>query len=182
MHLAVITESGLVRSGARVVAALTSTHAVSLHTAEQVEALGLPSEATALLFLGDVREAAALRTNGPAMYEANGCTWGYSGNSAWVHGGPVSDPKATLSAISVAVDEFQEIAEVELLSEDDPKRFTGVHFAGRFLDPYLKVDSQTVVAGKNAFTPERMCWERQYTLGVVAFLSNGFDAFAASGA
>jgi len=179
VHLAVITESGLVRSGARVVASLKSTYKVSLHTAEQVAALGLPGEATAFLYLGDVPEAVRLRGGSQPRYQANGASWGFDGTQAWIHGAPVDDPKATLDAIRKDVDEIQEIAEVELLTEDDPKAFTGVHFAGRFLDPYLQVESQTVVGGKHAFTPERMCWERQYTLGIVAFLNEGFDRFTA---
>jgi hypothetical protein len=178
LHLAVITESGLVRSGARVVAALKPTHGVSLHTVEQVAAMGLPGEATSFLYIGDVPEAERLHSS-PALYDAHGTRWGYQGTEAWIQGGGSDDPKATLEAINVVVSEMEEIAGVELLLADDPKAFTGVHFAGRFLDPYLKVEAQTVVAGTNAFTHERMCWERQYTLGIASFLQDGFDNFAA---
>ncbi len=180
VHLAVITESGLVRSGARVLASLKGTHKASLQTAEQAAALGLPGEATAFLYVGEVPEAKKLRAKSGTQWEAHGASWGFSGNEAWIFGTPVDDPKATLAAISADLGEIQEIAEIELLTGEDPKKYGGLHFAGRFLDPYLKVEAQTVVGGKHQFTPERMVWERQYTIGVVAFFNEGFDKFVES--
>jgi hypothetical protein len=57
---------------------------------------------------------------------------------------------------------------------------SGRHFAGRYLDPKLRVPAQTVAAGGFSFGAERMCWERQYTVAIVDFLAHGFDEWAST--
>lgn len=172
MNLTVVTETALMRAAARLAAALSVRHMVELVATGGA----LPmDERVAVLYLGDVPEGRVLREGIP-NFERFGTRWGVQGRFAWVHATPTADPQQTLAAIGRELEELREVADVEMLDAGhDPSQWKGIQFCARYLDPFLEVPSSTLAGGGMAFTPERMLWERQYTLGIAQLLSDGLD-------
>lgn len=181
MEFMVVAQSDLTRAGARIVTVLERAHDVTLLTPEQLAGRDAPGPGVGVILLGEFPSADEARGDIPAAWEAHGVRVGYAGNRAFVHGSAVNDPDATLKAINAQVADLTETAEVEVLAIDsnDPQALRGIHLAGLYLDPYLPVPAETVVARKIDFSPARMCWERQYTLGIGQFLARAFDPWVA---
>lgn len=182
MDIVIVAHSGLTRAGARLHTALDKAHRCALLTPEQFAHTEPPPRSTGLIFVGDEPFAREIRAQPPVSYSAHGVSFGTHGNQAFIFAAPVADPMATLQALNQEVADLQEVAGVELLAVDSHNRaaLRGIHLAGMYLDPYLPVPAETVVARQIDFSPARLCWERQYTFGIATFLAEEFDRFAAS--
>lgn len=178
MEFVIVPDGGLVRAGGRLAAALGMAHEAIMLSAAEYDMSADPPPTVGVLFLAD-RISADLE--GSEQSSQHGVAWGSRANRAWISARPVDDPKATLDAMAEAIADLQSAAGTAITAlglSPQPSDITGQHIAGFYLDPKLRVPAQTVAGGHFSFTPERMCWERQYTLGVVDFLANGFDAWA----
>lgn len=178
MELIIVPDGGLVRAGGRLAAALGMAHEAIMLSDTEFEMSAAPPSTVGLVFLADEVPA---EVQGPPERTIHGVSWGTRGNRAWISASPVEDPQATLDAMGAVIADVQSAAKKALEplgGEPDRGAVHGLHIAGYYLDPKLRVPAQTVAGGRFSFTPERMCWERQYTLGVVDFLANGFDAWA----
>lgn len=180
MELIIVPDDGLVRAGGRLAAALGLTHEALLLAQHEFRAAASPGPRVGVIFVGDRVDA---RFDGTERHAEHGVRWGVRGNEAWISARAVPDPQATLDAMGLRIADLQTEARAALAPLGplpDPKLLKGVHLAGTYLDPKLRVPAQTVAGGQFSFTPERMCWERQYTLGIVHFLAKGFDAWVGS--
>jgi hypothetical protein len=179
MELIVVPGDGLVRAGGRLAVVLGKTHSAMMLSKSDFAISAEPPDSIGVLMLGDDVVPAELAAD--PRHEELGALWGFRRNTAWISHHAATDPDATLDMIAVAVSEIQQAATraLEPLGPlPDPAQMTGEHLSGVFLDPKLRVPAQTVAGGGFSFTPERMCWERQYTLGIVHFLAHGFDSWA----
>lgn len=174
MDLIIVPDDDLVRTGGRLTAALGESHSAMLLSRAEFDASAAPPTSVGVIFLGDHLPDGLLAGEKGSDH---GARWGMVGNRAWVSASAVPDPQATLDAMGPAIAAVQSKADKALA---DSPASGGLQIASRYLDPKLRVPAQTVAAGRFAFTPERMCWERQYTLGVVQFLADGFDVWAES--
>ena len=178
MEMIIVPDGGLVRAGGRLAAALSKAHDAIMLSAAEFGLSAAPPSSVGVVYLADEIPAAL---NGSRKDGLHGVSWGTQGNQAWISAGAVDDPQGTLDAMGAVIADLQSASKEALANLGpipDPTRIRGPHIAGFYLDPKLRVPAQTVAGGHFSFTPERMCWERQYTLGVVHFLANGFDAWA----
>lgn len=178
MELVVVAGDGLLRAASRVVAALGKTHEAILLSAADYALSAPPGPDVGVLTLG-TELVDPITLDDPA-WELHGIRWGTTDNRAWIGAMPVEDPQAVLTLLQDESTEQNRVARQERQTRamTDPRRFNGPMFAARYLDPKLHVPSQTIAAGGFSFNPERMCWERQYTIGIVDFLAHGFDEWA----
>lgn len=180
MELIIVPDDGLVRAGGRLTAALGLAHEALLLSQSDFQTSAAPPARVGVIFLADDPPA---HLEGSQEGTVHGVSWGAKGNHAWISASAVADPQTTLDAMGGALADLQAEAKeaLEALGPlPDGKKLRGLHLAGMFLDPKLRVPAQTVAGGQFSFTPERMCWERQYTLGIVSFLAGSFDTWGAS--
>lgn len=179
MELIIVPDDGLVRAGGRLAAALGLAHEALMLAQQEFRVSAAPGPRVGVIFMGD---RVGERFAGTGRHEEHGVAWGVRGHEAWISARSVADPQATLDQMGLRIADLQSEARAALAPLGplpDPRQLHGIHLAGSYLDPKLRVPAQTVAGGQFSFTPERMCWERQYTLGIVHFLAKGFDGWAA---
>lgn len=168
----VVAETSLMRTGTRIEAALAPAFQVAVHqdAAPQVDG--------PVIYLGGVRPPAL--QDAEARYDHHGVRVGFETGVGWVECFGVDNPAGLLETLSQAADELHEVGALKLRKvAKDPSRWRGVHLMGRFLDPALRVPHSTLQVQLHRFTPERVLWERQYTLGIAVLLQTGFDLLVA---
>lgn len=174
MELLVIAGEDLVRSGGRLAAVLSRGHNAMMLTLQDYQLSAAPGPDVRVIFLG---QDGALINDAEAqtVYQQHGISIQIRGNSASILGLPVSDPRATLKSMGRTIEALnQRHPMVKNPMEDKTTPRNGAGYASLFLNPKLRVPTQTV-ASSFTFSSERMCWERQYTLGIAQFLATGFD-------
>ena len=176
MELILVPGDGLVRAASRLTAALSLAHDAILLSKADFGLSAEPEPTVGTVLLGKDLVPDELVPH--SSHDALGVCWGHHGNTAWIAARSVADPSATLDEISEALDRlrthFEELAPP---SSSPTGAVAGPQISRAYLDPSLRVPAQTVAAQAFAFTPERMCWERQYTLGIAHFLAHGLDGW-----
>ena len=181
MELIIVGGEGLFRPSGRIAACLRDVHQVIALTAKDYALSATPGPGVGVILLGtELVQPVVL--DDPA-WELHDVRWGTDDNVVWIAAMPTRDPEETLTALADVVTEQSRAgraALAEMGPMPDLQRMGGQQFAGKYLDPQLRVPAQTVAAGGFSFTPERMCWERQYTVAIVDFLAHGFDEWAST--
>ena len=172
MELVIVAGDGLMRAASRLAASLPHPHESLVLTASDFDQSAPPAADVGVLTLGEELVQPA-EYDDPA-WEAHGVRWGVQGRHAWIAATVATDPTATLADLEAALSSLKEA------TAQAPQNLQGLAAGASYLDPTLVVPAQTVVGERFSFTPERMCWERQYTVGILDFLCNGFDDWIAS--
>ncbi len=179
MEFIIVPGNGLVRAGARLTAVLDSAHDALMLSQRDFGLSALPPSSVGLLYLG----GDAIEQMPEPRLNRHGAQWSTAGREVFFRGVEMPDPAVELSLLNTSVSSLTKHASAALESlgpKPSPTQMTGVHLAGLYLSPDLRVPAQTIAAGRFDFTPERMLWERQYTYAVVQFLARGFDEYLGS--
>ena len=176
MELILVPGDGLVRAASRLTATLSLAHDAIMLSKADFGLSAEPEPTIGTLLLG--KDLVPDELIAHSTHDALGVCWGYHDNTAWIAARSVTDPSATLDQISEALDALSaQFAGLRPPAADEDTTLTGPHLSRSYLDPSLRVPAQTVAAQPFAFTPDRMCWERQYTLGISHFLAFGLDGW-----
>ncbi len=174
MELLVVAGEDLIRSGGRLAAVLARGHNAMMLSLKDYSLSAPPGHEVGVIFLGD--DTGHQNVSGAqTVFAQFGITIATQGSRVWIFGTAVADPRETLNQMGEALPLITQSAPMNpnpMVDKTPPR--TGAEYASLFLNPKLRVPTQTV-AGGFTFSSERMCWERQYTLGIAQFLASGFD-------
>lgn len=183
MKLVVVAEDALTRAGSRLTRVLQFAHEAEQWSSQRFEAnVKQVRELGGVIFLGDTYLTRTLRPIIEVKYNNHGVIWGYRGKKALICAYGVTAPELTLERMQGELDAIQREAWDAQSAKDalslKPEDVTGRTMAHLYLDPDLKVEAMTMAGNAYFdFSPARMLWERQHTLGIVTFLNQGIDDF-----
>jgi len=181
MGFFVVAPEDLTRIAGRVVAAIRSVDPAEHWSVARFEhnpqfVLG----SGGVLFLGDLRPARDLLARVGPRFDRFGVRWAMEGSRACVVASPTQPSRQVLAASETELIALKRIGAQALEAFDfGDSPWGGAQFAGAFLDPG-QVAHETEILDDTPFSPDRLFWERQYTIGIARFFLEGFDAWGRS--
>ncbi|MBW1881350.1 MAG: hypothetical protein JRJ84_23590 [Deltaproteobacteria bacterium] len=181
MGFFVVAPEDLTRIAGRVVAAIRSVYPAEHwsvarfeHNTEYVLGSG------GVLLLGDFLAAKQLVAQAGARFDRFGVRWAMEGARACVVATPIKPSRKVLAESQTEIIALKRIGAQALEAFDfGDSKWGGAQFAGAFLDPG-QVAQETEILDDTPFSPDRLFWERQYTIGIARFFLDGFQAWGRS--